>query len=122
MTPHRTKGATIILGAVFAFPAPARAEMLTILCAIPGHQDMQQVFLVDLTNKTISASEGGMADRAYGPLAAQISDSSIAWTVDWSRINGKRIIGHFSINRYSGQVTEGKMPMSWFCQRKTREF
>jgi hypothetical protein len=101
--------------------APARAEVVTLMCAATSVGGFAaQTYVVDLAAHTIAARPGNLEGNGYGAVPAGVSRSTISWPLTF----GSAVIIR-RIDRNTGAMSTwmgGRLAVSgWFCQKAKKE-
>lgn len=104
-----------MIGSV-ALAAPARAEVVTLLCKATSVGGFgAQSYVVDLSAHTIAAQPGNLEGSGYGAVPAGVSHSTITWPLT----SGSAVVIR-RIDRNTGDMStwmDGRLAVSgWFCQ------
>ena len=99
-----------------ALAAPARAEVVTLVCAATSVGGFAaQTYVVDLSAHTIAAQPGNLEGDGYGAVPADVSDATISWRLT---SGGAAIMRR--IDRNTGDMSswiDGRLAVSgWFCR------
>jgi hypothetical protein len=99
-----------------ALAAPARAEVLTLMCEATSVGGFgAQTYVVDLSARTIAARPGNLEGNGFGAVPAGVSRSTMTWPIT----SGSAVMIR-RIDRQTGALstwTGGRLAVSgWFCQ------
>jgi hypothetical protein len=114
----RTSGgiAIVVMIGTLALVAPARAEVVTLMCKATSVGGFgAQSYVVDLAARTIAARPGNLERDGYGAVPAGVSRSTISWPLT----SGSAVMIR-RIDRQTGDMStwvDGRLAVSgWFCQ------
>ena len=104
----------VLIGSL-ALAAPARAEMVTLLCQATSVGGFAaQTYVIDLAARTVAAQPGNLDGSGYGAVPADVSDAVITWRLTV----GNAVIVR-RIDRNTGDMSsriDGRLAVSgWFC-------
>jgi hypothetical protein len=108
------------MSGTLALAAPARAEVVTLMCEATSVGGFgAQTYVVDLSARTIAARPGNLEGDGFGAVPAGVSRSTITWPLTFgSAVMIRRI------DRQTGDMATwmgGRLAVSgWFCQRANR--
>lgn len=99
-----------------ALAAPARAEMVTLVCEATSVGGFAaQTYVVDLSAHSVAAQSGNLEGNGYGAVPADASDATITW-----RLMSERVVIMRRIDRKTGDMSTwmgGRLAVSgWFCR------
>ena len=99
-----------------ALAAPARAEMVTLLCQATSVGGFAaQTYVIDLAARTVAAQSGNLEGNGYGAVSADVSDAVISW-----RVTVGNAVVMRRIDRNTGDMSsriDGRLAVSgWFCR------
>jgi hypothetical protein len=105
------------MGGSLALAAPARAEVVTLMCKATSVGGFgAQTYVVDLLARTIAAQPGNLEGKGFGAVPAGVSRSTITWPLT----SGSAVMIR-RIDRQTGDMATwigGHLAVSgWFCQR-----
>jgi hypothetical protein len=104
-----------------ALAAPARAEVVTLMCKATSVGGFgAQTYVVDLSARTIAAQAGNLEGDGFGAVPAGVSRSTITWPLT----SGSAVMIR-RIDRHTGAMSTwigGRLAVSgWFCQPADRK-
>lgn len=104
----------VMIGSL-ALAAPARADVVTLMCEATSVGGFAaQTYVVDLSAHTIAAQAGNLEGNGFGAVPAGVSHSNITWPLTFG---GAVMIRR--IDRNTGDMstwTGGRLAVSgWFC-------
>lgn len=99
-----------------ALAAPARAEVVTLMCEATSVGGFgAQTYVVDLAARTITARPGNLEGSGFGAVTAGVSHSTITWP-----LTSDSAIMIRRIDRQTGALStwlDGRLTVSgWFCR------
>jgi hypothetical protein len=102
-----------------ALAAPARADVLTLMCEATSVGGFgAQTYVVDLAARTIAARPGNLEGNGFGAISAGVGHATITWPLT----SGSAIMIR-RIDRHTGALstwTDGRLTVSgWFCRPAT---
>jgi hypothetical protein len=113
----RSGVAITVMSGSLALAAPARAEVMTLMCKATSVGGFgAQSYVVDLSARTIAAQPGNLEGGGFGAVPAGVSRSTITWPLT----SGTAVMIR-RIDRQTGDMStwiDGRLVVSgWFCQR-----
>jgi hypothetical protein len=123
MDPALRTAALLVISVISLLAAPARAEVVNLICEGPQGTDNLETYQVDLGGGTISLTKGDHGAHPYGPVRAEISDKSIVWEANVGLGAFKRSIDRISGREYFWNAPRQTWDMSAFnCHAAKRAF
>lgn len=113
--------AIAVMSVSLALAAPARAEVVTLMCKATSVGGFgAQSYVVDLAERTIAAQPGNLEHDGFGAVPAGVSRSTITWPLT----SGAAVMIR-RIDRQTGAMStwmDGRLAVSgWFCQRADKK-